>query len=83
MGSHNMPAVSPKSGSPTFDTEKKPRKTERGEFITPPRPTGRRSNKLIKTTKEEYFKTKLSNADNSKNSWQAINEPLNKKPKST
>ena len=35
------------SGSPTFDTEKKKkkenRKTERGEFITPPRPTGRRS----------------------------------------
>ena len=40
-------------------------------------------NKLIKTTKEEYFKTKLSNANNSKNSWQAINELLNKKPKST
>ena len=32
------------SGSPTFDTEKKEnRKIERGEFITPPRPTGRRS----------------------------------------
>ena len=32
--------------SPTFDTEKKEnRKIERGEFITPPRPTGRRSNK--------------------------------------
>ena len=33
-------------GSPTFDTEKKKkenRKIERGEFITPPRPTGRRS----------------------------------------
>ena len=40
-------------------------------------------NKLIKMTKEEYFKTKLSNANNSKNSWQAINELLNKKPKST
>ena len=40
-------------------------------------------NKLIKTTKEEYFKTKLSNANNSKNSWQTINELLNKKSKST
>ena len=40
-------------------------------------------NKLIKMTKGEYFKTKLSNANNSKNSWQAINELLNKKPKST
>ena len=30
-------------------------------------------NKLIKTTMEEYFKTKLSNANNSKNSWRAIN----------
>ena len=38
-------AVSPMSGSPIFDTRKKNRKTERGEFITPPRPTGRRSNK--------------------------------------
>ena len=41
-----------------------------------------RLNKLIKTTKEEYFKTKLSNANNSKDSWQGINELLNKKPKS-
>ena len=32
------------SGAPTFDTEKK-NKQKRGEFITPPRPTGRRSNK--------------------------------------
>ena len=39
--------------------------------------------KLIKTTKEEYFKTKLPNANNSKNSWQAVNELLNKKPTST
>ena len=31
-------------GSPTSDTQKKTRKIERGEFITPPRPTGRRSN---------------------------------------
>lgn len=40
-------------------------------------------NKLIKTTKEEYFKTKLSNANNSKDSWQAINELLNNKVKTT
>ena len=33
-------------------------------------------NKLIKKTKEEYFKTKLSNANNSKESWQAIIELL-------
>ena len=38
-------AVSPISGSPTCDTEKKRgEKIERGEFITPPRPTARRSN---------------------------------------
>ena len=45
MGSRNLvPAVSPMSGSPTFDTEKKEnRKIERGEFITPPRPTSKRS----------------------------------------
>ena len=35
-------AVSPMSGSPTFDIDKK--KQKRGEFKTPPRPTGRRSN---------------------------------------
>ena len=35
-------AVSPMSGSPTFDTGKK--KQKRGEFKTPPYPTGRRSN---------------------------------------
>ena len=46
MGSRNMvPTVSSMSGSPTFDTEKKTRKIERGEFITPPRPTRRRSKK--------------------------------------
>ena len=39
--------------------------------------------KLIKMTKEEYFKTKSSNANNSKDNWQAINKLLNKKPKST
>ena len=35
-------AVSPMSGSSTFDIDKK--KQKRGEFKTPPRPTGRRSN---------------------------------------
>ena len=45
MGSRNLvPAVSPMSGSPAFDTEKKP---ECGKFITPPRPTGRRSKKCV------------------------------------
>jgi hypothetical protein len=38
---------------------------------------------LIKKTKEEYFKAKLSNAKNSKESWQAINELLNKRSKTT
>jgi ABC-type phosphate/phosphonate transport system permease subunit len=33
-------------------------------------------NSLIKNTKEEYFKAKLSNAKNRKESWQAINELL-------
>ena len=32
-------------GSPTSDTEKNPRKIERGKFINPPRPMGRRSKK--------------------------------------
>ena len=51
MGSCNLvPAVSPMSGSPTSDTEK--RKIERGEFITPPRPTGRRNNNFSKLTYE-------------------------------
>ena len=31
---------------PNFEHRKKTQKTERGEFITPPRPTGRRSNKM-------------------------------------
>ena len=35
-------AVSPMSGSPTFDIDKK---KIGGEFKIPPRPTGRRSNK--------------------------------------
>ncbi|CAB3979722.1 Hypothetical predicted protein [Paramuricea clavata] len=40
-------------------------------------------NKLIKTTKEDYFKTKLGNAKNSYDSWQAINSLLNKRSKTT
>ena len=40
-------------------------------------------NSLIKETKHEYFRNKLSNAENSKESWQTINELLNKRPKST
>ena len=35
-------AVPPMSGSPTFNTGKKPRIAQ---FTTPPRPTGRRGNK--------------------------------------
>jgi hypothetical protein len=38
---------------------------------------------LIRTTKENYFKERLSNSNNSKESWQAINELLNKKFKTT
>ena len=41
LNSRGKLAVSPMSGSPTFGTEKK---QKRGEFKTPPRPTGRRSN---------------------------------------
>ena len=40
-------------------------------------------NSLIKETKHEYFRNKLSNAENSKESWQTINELLNKRPKTT
>ena len=40
-------------------------------------------NTFIKTTKEEYFKNKLTNANNTKDSWQAINELLNNNTKST
>ena len=44
MGSRNLvSAILAMSGSPTFQTKKEHRKIERGEFITPPRPTGRRS----------------------------------------
>ncbi len=35
-------------------------------------------NRLIKSIKENYFKTKLGNAKNSYESWQAINSLLNK-----
>ena len=38
MGLHGMPAVSPMSGCPTFDTdkkEKKKKKQKRAEFKTP------------------------------------------------
>ena len=40
-------------------------------------------NRLIKASKEDYFKTKLGNAKNSYDSWQAINSLLNKKSKAT
>ena len=44
------------SGAPTFDTGKKEKKQKRGEFITPPRPTGRQSNKLsLNITKTEFM----------------------------
>ena len=42
LNSRGKPAVSLMSGGPTFDIEEK--KPETGEFKTPPRPTGRRSN---------------------------------------
>ena len=42
LNSRGKPAVSPMSGAPTFDIEKR---QKRGEFKTPPRPTGRRSKK--------------------------------------
>ncbi|CAB3999680.1 Hypothetical predicted protein [Paramuricea clavata] len=40
-------------------------------------------NNLIKETKQEYFRDKLSNAKNSKESWRTINVLLNKKPKTS
>ena len=40
-------------------------------------------NKLIESTKKDYFKERLTNSSNSKESWQAINELLNGKPKPT
>ena len=38
---------------------------------------------LIRTSKENYFKAKLSDSKNSKESWQIINELLNKKSKTS
>ena len=38
---------------------------------------------LIRTSKESYFMSKLSNSNNSKESWQSINELLNKKSKTS
>ena len=38
---------------------------------------------LIRTSKENYFKSKLSNSNNSKESWRSINELLNKKSKTS
>jgi hypothetical protein len=40
-------------------------------------------NSLIKSTKAEYFKTKLGNTKNSYDSWQTTNSLLNKKSKTT
>ena len=39
-----------------------------------------RVNKLIESTKKDYFKKGLTNSSNSKKSWQAINELLNRNP---
>ena len=46
LNSRGKLAVSPMSGSPTFDTGKK--QNYRGEFKTPPCPTARRNNKTFK-----------------------------------
>ena len=43
LNSREKPAVSPMSDSSTFDIDKWRKKQKRGEFATPPRPTGRRS----------------------------------------
>ena len=40
-------------------------------------------NKLIEYTKKDYFKKRLTNCSNSKESRQAINELLNREPKLT
>ena len=42
-----------------------------------------RVNKLIESIKKDHFKKRLTNSSNSKESWQAINELLNRKPKPT
>ena len=40
-------------------------------------------NKCIKKTKRAYYNSKLTNSNNSKDSWQTINELLNRKSKTT
>ena len=40
-------------------------------------------NKCIKQTKRTYYISKLANSNNSKGSWQTINELLNRKSKTT
>ena len=40
-------------------------------------------NKCIKQTKRTYYNSKLANSNNSKESWQTINELLNRKSKTT
>ena len=64
LDSRGKPAVSPMSGSPTFDVDKK--KQKRGEFKTPPRPTGRRSNKLC-------IARKIVSAAQAKNNRKGLN----------
>ena len=63
MGSERaMPVVSLMSCSPIFDTQKKRRKKERGEFITSPRPTGRLSKNGVPqqlVTEIRYYNTEV------------------------
>ena len=40
-------------------------------------------NKCIKQTKRTYYNSKLANSNNSKESWQTINELLNRESKTT
>ena len=40
-------------------------------------------NKCIKQTKRNYYNSKLANSNNSIESWQTINELLNRKSKTT
>ena len=61
LNSREKPAVSPMSGSPTFDTGKK---QKQGEFITPPRLTGRRSNKAVFAHVGFYLATEFWTASN-------------------
>ncbi len=39
--------------------------------------------KLIRSSKKQYYQTKLENSKDSKDSWKYINELLNRKPKRT